>query len=205
MSAHCDGCVEYRDGVLLVHADWVHPDAWFWECGECQCAFGPLVVREAAVQQADEHINECHAPAVGGTSCRATDAVPEGTTVGELETALLRGAEGDRARMAAVELLMAHRSGGRPGHWLRREPFRRLVAWYPADDVYPAAAAVDWLAVEELLASGEGLFDTGSERAMLAVAVSLARGALYHAASSCDEPNRAVIVETVARAFGVRL
>lgn len=132
----------------------------------------------------------------------APGAVPDGTTVDELAAALRLGAEGDRAREAAVELLIEHHSAGRPGHWLRRDPFRQRVRWYPADDVYPAAAAVDWAAVEELLASlasGEGLYDSGSERAVLAVAVSLARGPLAHAASSCDERNRTVVARAVWR------
>lgn len=133
----------------------------------------------------------------------APDAVPPGTSVDELAAALRLGAEGDHARTAAVELLAGHHSAGRAGHWLRREPFLARVAWYPADEVYPAAAAVDWCAVAELLTSGQGLYDSGSERAVLGVAVSLARGALYLAADTCDETNSALIVETVAHALRV--
>jgi hypothetical protein len=124
----------------------------------------------------------------------APDAVPPGVSVDELADALRRGAEGDRACEAAVELLAGHR------HWLRREPFRALVAWCPADDVYPAAAAVGWPAIEQLLASG--LPDTGAERAVLGVAVSLAIGPLYEAASSCDEHNRRLIAAAVDGAMG---
>jgi hypothetical protein len=133
----------------------------------------------------------------------APDAVPEHVTYAALAAALRAGSEGDYARLAAVDLLIEHHSGGRHGHWLGREPFRRLVAWYPADEVYPAAASVDWSAVRELLATGEGLFDTGSERAVLGVACSLAIGPLYEAASSCDEHNRRLIVDAVAHAFRV--
>jgi hypothetical protein len=132
----------------------------------------------------------------------APDAVPESTTYTELAAALRHGAEGDYARLAAVELLIEHHSGGRHGHWLARGPFRERVDWYPADDVFPAAAGVDWPAVRELLASGEGLTDTGSDRAVLEVACSLAVGPLYEAASSCDEHNRRLIVDALARAFG---
>jgi hypothetical protein len=134
----------------------------------------------------------------------APDAVPPGTTVDELAAALRLGAEGDTAaRLAAVELLIEHYAGGVHGYWLGREPFRARVAWYPADDVYPVTASVDWHAVAELLATGEGLHDTGSERAVLRVAVALAIGPLYEAASSCDEHNRRLIVDAVAHAFRV--
>jgi hypothetical protein len=132
----------------------------------------------------------------------APDAVPESVTYAELAAALRAGAEGDYARLAAVELLIEHHSGGRHGYWLGREPFRARVAWYPADDVHPATASVDWSAVERLLATGEGLIDTGSERAVLGVACSLAVGPLYEAASSCDEHNRRVIVGAVDQAMG---
>jgi hypothetical protein len=130
----------------------------------------------------------------------APDAVPPGVTVAELAAALRAGSEGDYARLAAVELLIEHHSGGRHGYWLARVPFRARVDWYPADDVYPAAAGVDWSAVRELLATGEGLYDTGSERAVLGVAVELAIGSLAEAASSCDEFNRRVIVDAITRA-----
>jgi hypothetical protein len=130
----------------------------------------------------------------------APDAVPEGTTYGELAAALRAGSEGDYARLAAVELLIEHHSGGRHGYWLGREPFRARVAWYPADDVYPAAASVDWVAVRELL--DRRLPDTGSERAVLGVARELAVGWLYHAASSCDEHNRRLISTVVDQAMG---
>jgi hypothetical protein len=133
----------------------------------------------------------------------APDAVPESVTYGELAAALRAGSEGDTARLAAVQLLIEHHSGGRHGHWLAREPFRARVAWYPADDVYPAAAGVDWAAVADLLATGEGLHDTGSERAVLRVAMELAIGSLYEAASSCDEFNRRLIVDAVVDAFRV--
>jgi hypothetical protein len=132
----------------------------------------------------------------------APDAVPEGTTVAELAAALRRDAEGDRAREAAIGLLIAHRSGGQPGPWLRREPFLALVRWDPADDLYPAEAEVDWAALRQLLASGEGLLDTGSERAVLRVAVELAVGSLAVAASSCDEHNRRLICAAVDAAMG---
>jgi hypothetical protein len=130
----------------------------------------------------------------------ALDAVPPGTTVDELAAALRAGAEGDYSRLAAVGLLVEHHSGGRHGHWLARQPFRARVDWYPADDVFPAMAGVDWAAVRELLATGDGLHDTGSERAVLRVAMELAIGSLYEAASSCDEFNRRVIVEAITRA-----
>jgi hypothetical protein len=59
-----DGAVPVADGVLLVNATWVHADAWFWECGRCECAFGPLLVgdsaRDAADAQAREHIVDDH-------------------------------------------------------------------------------------------------------------------------------------------------
>jgi hypothetical protein len=130
----------------------------------------------------------------------APDAVPESVAYAELAAALRAGSEGDYARLAAVQLLIEHHSAGRHGYWLGREPFRRRVDWYPADDVYPAAASVNWQAVAVLGATGEGLYDTGSERAVLRVAVELAIGSLYEAASSCDEFNRRVIVEAIARA-----
>jgi hypothetical protein len=132
----------------------------------------------------------------------APDAVPPGVSVGELAAALRRDAEGDRAREAAIELLIAHRSGGQPGAWLRREPFLELVRWDPADDLYPAEAEVDWAALRQLLASGKGLSDTGSERAVLRVAVELAVGSLAAAASSCDEHNRRLICAAVDQVMG---
>jgi hypothetical protein len=132
----------------------------------------------------------------------APDAVPESVTYAELAAALRAGSEGDYARLAAVELLVEHHSGGRHGHWLARQAFRARVDWYPADDVFPAAAGVDWPAVRELLATGEGLYDTGSERAVLGVAVELAIGSLYEASSSCDEHNRRLICAAVNEAMG---
>lgn len=130
----------------------------------------------------------------------APGAVPEHTTVGELADALRRAVEGDRGGEAAVELLIGHNG---TGHWLRREPFLRLVSWYPADDVYPAAAAVDWLQVAPMLESGRGVYDTESERVVLGVAAGLASGPLYAAASSCDAPNRRLVAFAVCRALGV--
>jgi hypothetical protein len=129
-------------------------------------------------------------------------AVPEHVTYAELAAALRAGSEGDYARLAAVQLLIEHHSGGRHGHWLGREPFRARVAWYPADDVFPAAASVNWQAVAVLGATSEGLYDTGSERAVLGVACSLAIGPLYEAASSCDEHNRRLISAAVDQAMG---
>jgi hypothetical protein len=52
--------VPVGDGVVLTHATWVHPDVWFYECGRCECAFGPLVTRDAAQRQALEHIAQWH-------------------------------------------------------------------------------------------------------------------------------------------------
>lgn len=56
--------------VLLVHATWVRPEAWFWECARpgCGCAFGPLTTRDAATVQADEHIAEHHDTEPDGAS-----------------------------------------------------------------------------------------------------------------------------------------
>jgi hypothetical protein len=54
------GAVPVADGVVLTNATWVHADAWFWECGRCECAFGPLVTRDVAQRQAEAHIAEDH-------------------------------------------------------------------------------------------------------------------------------------------------
>jgi len=57
------------DGVYLVEATWLQahlpadaPALWFWECPTCQCAFGPLTLREHAEQQARQHAAEDHTP-----------------------------------------------------------------------------------------------------------------------------------------------
>jgi hypothetical protein len=57
-----DGVVPVADGVvlILINATWAHPDAWFWECERCECAFGPLVTRTVAQRQAEAHIAEDH-------------------------------------------------------------------------------------------------------------------------------------------------
>ncbi len=55
------------DGVLVVEATWLRkhrqpddPDLWFWDCPKCECAFGPLTLREHAEQQALKHAAEDH-------------------------------------------------------------------------------------------------------------------------------------------------
>jgi hypothetical protein len=133
----------------------------------------------------------------------APDAVPAGTTVAELAAALRRDAEGYLPTVAAVELLIAH------GHWLSRGPFRRCcVSWLPDDDEGPAVAAVEWSAVAALLAgqvADEPLFDTDSERGVLAVAASIAAGHPCDLGSvllSCDAANVRRIADAVLNAGG---
>lgn len=131
----------------------------------------------------------------------APDAVPPGTTVEQLAAALRAYADMQPER-AAVELLIGHNEGD--AHWLWREPFRACVSWFPADDEGPAMAEVDWRSVAELRAYRQVLPDSGSERAVLAVAVSLASGPLADAATSCDLHNRLLIEDAVSCALGLR-
>ncbi len=134
----------------------------------------------------------------------APDAVPAGTSAEELAAALRRDAAGDRAREAAVELLIGHRSGGAAGHWLRSVALRGRMVWVPADDEGPAYAHIWWQEVAELLESGHGFTGSPSELAMLRVAVDLATGwSLYEASSCLDPHNAALVVDAVAHAFRV--
>lgn len=131
----------------------------------------------------------------------APDAVPEGTTVEQLAAAL-RAYHDVAPQRAAVELLIAHNQGS--AHWLRREPFRECVEWMPAeDDDDEPMAAVEWGRVAALLGTGQRLHDTGSEWAVLGVAVALAIGSLADAASSCDVHNRRLVAAAVVDALGL--
>jgi hypothetical protein len=120
----------------------------------------------------------------------------------QLRAALRRWADGYLPSMAAVELLIAH------GHWLRREPFLRHVA-LGGDDEH-LLAQPDWAALHQLLAvggSGGGLFDTSSERGVLAVACSIGAGTpvdLLDVLLSCDQTNVRLVADAVLTAGGAR-
>lgn len=131
----------------------------------------------------------------------APGAVPEGTTVEQLAAALRAYADVQPER-AAIELLIGH---NRDGHWLSRRPFRRRVSWFPADDeTDEPMAEVDWDALKvKVNERREELVDTGSEVAVLAVACSIARGALEQSATSCDVHNRGLIAVAVVDALGL--
>ncbi len=131
--------------------------------------------------------------------------IDAGVTLTEVAQAMRRNAAGYLPAMAAVELLIAHR------HWLSRSPFLRRVDWLPDDDQdpRPTMAAVDWDAVAALLAgeSDEPLFDSDSERGVLAVAASIAAGHpcdLGSALLTCDEANVRRIADAVLTAGGMR-
>jgi len=118
----------------------------------------------------------------------------------ELRAALRAWADGYLPSMAAVELLIAH------GHWLRREPFLRHVTLGGGAEGQ-LLAQPDWEALHQLLEDGHGLFDTGSERGVLAVACSIAAGTpvdLLDVLLSCDRTNVALIAEAVLTAGGAR-
>lgn len=126
------------------------------------------------------------------------NAVEAKPTVHELGEALRRNADGIRTVLAAVNLLIAH------GHWLRRQPLLQLIEWWPADDVYPPMAAVLWTDVQCLLDADprHELYDSGSERGVLRVATSIARGWLGQTLTSCDSTNVGLFVEAVRHAGG---
>lgn len=134
----------------------------------------------------------------------AYEAVSDaGVTPAELVEALRRDAAGYLPAVAAVELLITHR------HWLGRSPFAARVDWLPEDDEGPAMAAVDWDAVAALLAGDgdEPLYDTDSERGVLAVAASIAAGHrcdLGSALLACDVTNVRRIADAVLTAGGAQ-
>lgn len=115
----------------------------------------------------------------------------------ELRQALRAWAAGWLPSMAAIELLISHE------HWLRRAPFLERVEL--SED--RALAVPDWEALGALLDSGEGLFDTASERGVLAVVCSLASGRpvdLQDVLVSCDQANVRLIADAVLTAGGAR-
>ncbi|MEV1294477.1 hypothetical protein [Pseudonocardia sp. NPDC049635] len=115
-----------------------------------------------------------------------------------LAAALRRCAQGDRAREAAVALLVAHR------RWLRAPELQREVKILRSyEDGTPELAAVCWDAARQLY-TDRAAPCSGSEWAVLGVAIDLATGALYDAAGSCDTHNTALITGAVAAAFGIR-
>jgi hypothetical protein len=132
-----------------------------------------------------------------------TTAAEAAPTPDQLAAALRTHADGDTTRSAAVNLLIGHR------HWLRRDVLLRRTLWWPADVDGPAMAAVEWSRMQRLLDSDpdevteqDRLFDSGSERGVLQVAVSIASGWLGDALTSCDQTNVALIVEAVRSAGG---
>jgi hypothetical protein len=99
--------------------------------------------------------------------------------------------------MAAVELLIAH------GHWLRRDAFLDRVE-LSADRLI---AAPRWGLIGAVLDSDEGLYDSPSERGVLAVACSIAsryRVDLGDVLLSCDRTNVQLIADAVLTAGGAR-
>lgn len=126
-------------------------------------------------------------------------------TFDEFAEALRRGAAGWLPQMAAVDLLIAHR------HWLSRGPFLAAVdTWRPTGTlgaVGPAHACVDFDQLTDRIDTGHGLHDTGSERAVLALACSLAGATsvcLSDALLSLDQTNVRLIADAVLTAGGVR-
>ncbi|MHA6626919.1 hypothetical protein ACU61A_15900 [Pseudonocardia sichuanensis] len=115
----------------------------------------------------------------------------------ELKAAMRAWAAGSLPDMAAVELLIAHE------HWLRRQPFLQEVVLSEDREF----AAPSWFALRALLDSGEGLFDTSSERGVLAVACSLGGRhpvELGDVLLSCDQTNVRLIADAVLMAGGAR-
>ena len=60
--------------VVLMEATWLAaPHRWFWGCGKCPRAFGPLATRDVAVAGAREHISEAHDGYPADTRLRTAD------------------------------------------------------------------------------------------------------------------------------------
>lgn len=110
-----------------------------------------------------------------------------------LGAAMRRRAEGDRAEMAAVALLVAHR------RWLHEPAFTRCVLLLDAGRM----AVVDWHALRQLHTDRAAPCST-SEWAVLGVAIDLVTGALGDAVGSCDTRNSELIAGAVACALRVR-
>lgn len=121
-------------------------------------------------------------------------AVPDHVTATSLASVLLDSTD-DTAEYAAIRLLADH------GVWLARPSVRGCVTWEEADDEYPADAVIRWADVAALTKDTVGPA-TGSEVAVLGVALALAAGALNEAVIRCDHHNWALIVEAITTARG---
>lgn len=126
----------------------------------------------------------------------APDAVPEHTTVEQLAAAL-RAYHDLQPERAAVELLIAHNQGS--AKWLRSDQFRACVSWIPSE-YFPEEpmAQVHWTAAGRITGPA-----TESERAVLVVAVHIARGVLADVAHTCDVHNRRLVAGAVVDALGL--
>lgn len=123
----------------------------------------------------------------------------ETLTPDALAAALRRFADGHLAAVAAIALLVSHRT------WLTKPDFVRLVtlAGGHHTDGGPLYAVVQWDKVRQLL-DDQAAPASGSEWAVLAVIWSLAAGDLRRAADTCDTRNAALVAGSVAAAMGVR-
>lgn len=93
---------------------------------------------------------------------------------------------------AATQLLIEH------GRWIRGSELRGCIEWFAATDDNPECAWIVWPDVAALLA--EGLPASGSEKAILAVAVSIASGPVWEAAVSCDDRNWRLVLAAITAA-----
>jgi len=122
----------------------------------------------------------------------------ETLTAGQL-AALLRGtAAGMLADTAAADLLIAH------GHFLDDPAFRRIVAAGSSVTDGQPFAVIRWNAAVTALELGS-LHATGSERAVLLIAASLAEGtpvSLRECLGSLDRRNIALVTSAIAAANG---
>lgn len=115
-----------------------------------------------------------------------------------LAAALRRYADGSLALVAAIALLISHRT------WLTKPEFVQLVTLagdHP--DGGPLYGRVRWDKVRHLLDERDAPA-SGSEWAVLDVVHSLAAGDLRRAADTCDTRNAALVAGSVATAMGLR-
>jgi hypothetical protein len=112
---------------------------------------------------------------------------------------LLRdAAAGMLADMAAVDLVCAH------GHFLHHPGFRRIIAAGSSITTGQPLAVIRWNAAVHALESGR-LPCSGSERAVLLIAASLAEGipvSLRDCLGSLDHRNITLVTAAIAAANG---
>lgn len=107
----------------------------------------------------------------------------------------------DKKLLAPVELL----TGFSGGHIIDNPQTRQFINAFPAHDGYgtPAYATVDWYRLLTGLADGQLFALNQAEQIVVALACSLVVGDLARAGHLFDQPNKALLVRTIAVVFGL--